>query len=295
MEEEDVLTRWIILLCNHNLSRFSMRKYAIVPMILLLLTGCSLIKDLNFNESRNPVNPGIPVAIGDPGRSTDDPGEANKNIEIFFSDPTNISGEKYDYGPERFMVQAIKSAVVSVDIAIYNFNLWDVRDALLEVFNRGVTVRVVIESENMENEVVQQLKQAGIQVIGDRRESLMHNKFIIVDRIDVWTGSMNFTVGSAYYDNNNLVHIHSPEVAGNYQTEFNEMFVLDMFGDNIMSLTPDPLVLIDDSLVEIYFSPDDDVAEHIIEIINQANESIVFMAYSFTSDVVSAAIIEKFN
>lgn len=272
-----------------------MRKYCIVSLILLLLMGCSVIQDGTSIDTKFPDKFGSSGIIEDLGISTTDSNELNKNIEIFFSDPINITGGSYDYGPEKFLVKAIKSALISVDIAIYNFNLWDLRDALLESYERGVNIRIVIESENISDEVVQQLREAGIQVIGDRRESLMHNKFVIVDRIDVWTGSMNFTVGSAYYDNNNLIHIHSPEVAENYLTEFDEMFILDMFGDNIMPLTPNPLVIIDDSEVEVYFSPDDNVADHIIELLNQARESIVFMAYSFTSDMISSAMIEKFQ
>ena len=40
----------------------------------------------------------------------------------------------------------------------------------------------------------QALLEAGIPVLGDRREGLMHNKFVIIDRQEVWTGSVNFTV-----------------------------------------------------------------------------------------------------
>jgi phosphatidylserine/phosphatidylglycerophosphate/cardiolipin synthase-like enzyme len=217
------------------------------------------------------------------------------DIEVFFSDPSNMTGSPYNYGLETKLVDAIGLARISIDVAIYSINLWDIRDALMEAKDRGVLVRLVTDSENFSDEVIQQLMDSGIKVIGDRRESLMHNKFVVIDRQDVWTGSMNFTVGSAYYDNNNLVHIHSNKIAMDYVTEFNEMFELDLFGDNIAALTPDPLAIVGNTLVEVYFSPDDGVADHIVSIINQGKESIIFLAYSFTSDTIGEVILDKFQ
>ncbi len=61
-------------------------------------------------------------------------------------------------------------------------------------------------------------------------EGLMHNKFVIIDQSVVWTGSMNFTVGGAYKDNNNLVRLQSEKVAEDYTSEFEEMFIHHLFG-----------------------------------------------------------------
>ena len=71
---------------------------------------------------------------------------------------------------------------------------------------------------------------AGIPVLGDRREGLMHDKFVVIDRSEVWLGSMNYTYSGTYEDNNQLIHIRSVEMAENYTTEFEEMFVDDKFG-----------------------------------------------------------------
>jgi len=214
-------------------------------------------------------------------------------IDVYFSDPgKRIEGE-YRNGPDKYLVQAIDEARISVDIAVYSINLWSIRDALLDAYHRGLQVRIVIESDNMSDDVPQELKAEGINIIGDRREGLMHNKFAIIDRQDVWTGSMNFTIGSFYYDNNNLVHIHSTDLAENYLTEFDEMFLRDMFGRDVINDTLHPQVMVGDTWFEVYFSPDDGVAERIVELVNNANESIYFMAYSFTSDDIGAAIVER--
>ncbi|HRQ22915.1 MAG TPA: phospholipase D-like domain-containing protein, partial [Anaerolineales bacterium] len=70
----------------------------------------------------------------------------------------------------------------------------------------------------------------------------------------------------------------------------NEMFVEDKFGDNIVPETPNPSVAIDGTEVETWFSPDDGVAARIVELVNEAQYSIYFMAFSFTSDPIGEAM-----
>ena len=122
-------------------------------------------------------------------------------------------------------------------------------------FNRGVVVRMVLESDNMDNEEIQQIQDAGISIIGDQHEGLMHNKFIVIDRSEVWTGSMNFTASGVYKDNSNLIRIRSKKVAEDYTNEFEKMFVDGLFGPDRSANTPNPKLTIDGTPVEIYFSP----------------------------------------
>jgi phosphatidylserine/phosphatidylglycerophosphate/cardiolipin synthase-like enzyme len=154
-------------------------------------------------------------------------------------------------------------------------------------------VRVVAESDNLDAAEIQQLKEAGIPVLGDRREGLMHNKFVIIDRQQVWTGSMNFTINGAYRNNNNLLGIHSSQLAQNYTAEFEEMFTDDRFGPGSPANTPNTLLWAEDTLLETYFSPDDGVATRLLDLVSSAQGSVHFMAYSFTSDDLAQALIER--
>ena len=101
---------------------------------------------------------------------------------------------------------------------------------------------------------------------------------------------MNFTYSGTYEDNNNLIHIRSVKMAENYTKEFEEMFVDDKFGEDVVPETPNPEVSIDGTRMEVFFSPDDGVANRIVEILNEAQESIYFMAFSFTTDEFGEAI-----
>ena len=124
---------------------------------------------------------------------------------------------------------AIDAARISVDVAAYSFSLYSIEQALIHAFNRGVQVRMVMESDNMDGAAVDALLKAGIPIVGDQREGLMHDKFVVIDRSEVWTGSMNFTFQGAYADNNNLLRVRSSKFANDYTVEFEEMFTLDFW------------------------------------------------------------------
>jgi phosphatidylserine/phosphatidylglycerophosphate/cardiolipin synthase-like enzyme len=130
-------------------------------------------------------------------------------------------------------------------------------------------------------------------VLGDRRESLMHNKFTVIDRQEVWTGSLNYTISDGYRNNNNLLRLRSVRLAESYTREFDEMFVEDAFGAGSPANTPNPLVQVDGARVEIYFSPDDGAAERLVELVQGAQDSVYFLAYSFTLDELADALIER--
>ena len=210
--------------------------------------------------------------------------------ELYFTNPSSPQAAQKTGGADGPLVAAIDGARLSVDVAIYSLSLDSVTYALIRAHDRGVLVRVVMESDNRDRSDPQRLVDAGIPVLGDRREGLMHDKFVVIDNAEVWMGSMNFTDSGAYEDNNNLLRIRSVKMAENYTTEFNEMFVDDKFGPDDVPATPNPRVTIDGTPIDVYFSPDDNVAANLLDLIYNAEESIYFMAYSFTSDPLAEAI-----
>ncbi len=210
--------------------------------------------------------------------------------EIYFTDPTSPYAAQRTGGPDLALAEAIDNARLSVDMAIYSLSLPSIRDALLRAHKRGVAVRLVMESDNRDSTAAQALLDAGIPLLGDRREGLMHNKFVVIDRAEVWTGSMNFTINGTYTDNNNLIRIRSVKIAQNFSQEFDEMFVQDKFGPDTVRATPNPVITVEGTRVETFFSPDDSPSARIDELLSQAQQSIYFLAYSFTSDPLGETI-----
>lgn len=214
-------------------------------------------------------------------------------FELYFTDPANPVSRQGTGGVDGPLVEAIDAARLSIDVAAYSISLNSVRYALIRAHERGVTVRIVMESTNMDRSDPQALIEAGIPIVGDNQDGLMHNKFVVIDRSEVWMGSMNFTDAGTYDDNNNLFRIRSTKMAENYSKEFEEMFVENKFGENAVAETPHSTLTIDDTQVDTYFSPDDGVLNTLVPLLNSAQESIYFLAYSFTSNQLGDIVREK--
>lgn len=205
-------------------------------------------------------------------------------FELYFTDPMSPISPQGTGGVDGPLVEAIDAARLSIDMAAYNITLNSIRNALIRAHQRGVTVRAVMESSNMDNSDPQRMIEAGIPIFGDNRQGLMHNKFIIIDRSEVWMGSMNFTDSGAYEDNNHMFRIRSTKMAENYIKEFEEMFDDDMFGPDAVTQTPHPTLTIEETRVDTFFSPDDRVLRSLVSLLAAAEESIYFLAFSFTSN-----------
>src|SRR4029079_17624673 len=105
--------------------------------------------------------------------------------------------------------------------------------------------------------------------------------------------SMNFTDAGTYDDNNNFMHINSTKIAEDYTKEFNEMFVDNKFGQEVVPETPYPTLSIDGTQLDVYFSPDDGVINALVPLLESAKQSIYFLAYSFTSNQLGDIVREK--
>lgn len=51
-------------------------------------------------------------------------------LQVYFTDPANPMAKKHVAGPDEALAAAIHLARLSVDMAVYSLNLWNIRDAL---------------------------------------------------------------------------------------------------------------------------------------------------------------------
>ncbi len=233
----------------------------------------------------------------------------NFPVDTTVAIPGNSAHGSSDF--KAHLIHRINEADYSIDLALYSFfGMQDVADALILAKNRGVKVRVVYDSRNIQNSM-QALLNAGI-LMSQRPSNLsgiMHNKFFIFDARDtitsndwLWTGSWNVTSTELNWKNN-VVEINDPTITHAYQTEFEEMWGSDndipdpanaKFGSQKTDNTPH-YFNIGGKDVQLYFSPSDGTTSKIINTINTADQSIYMGLYVFTRNDIEAAIHSRYN
>jgi len=219
--------------------------------------------------------------------------------QLYFTTPKFPDDPKDHHGSlDEKLSKFLATAQASIDMAIYQLDLPDVTQALLDAKNkRGVAVRIVTDVDVLEdpkeNPSFQELEKAGIPIVAGNRSAIMHDKFVVVDRERVWTGSWNFTTFDTYRYNNNGLIIPSKDLAKNYTTTFEKMFNDKQFGSRRKPGGITHKLTIAGVTAENYFAPEDNVEAAIIARLSQAEKSIYFMAFSFTDDEIGAAVRQR--
>jgi phosphatidylserine/phosphatidylglycerophosphate/cardiolipin synthase-like enzyme len=180
----------------------------------------------------------------------------------------------------------------------------DIQQVTVTVGNTGETGRLFVDAES---------KAAG-SYYGPGNQ--MHNKFAIVDDRWVFTGTWNFTVTGLYGSDENMqqgildgnqnqiVEINWPQLAGIYETEFNEMW-------GTGALNPDPVVSnfssrktdntthvidINGKKVEIYFSAGDNAVGKMADVIrNEAQFNTYFSIFAWSDQKIADELKNKWE
>jgi phosphatidylserine/phosphatidylglycerophosphate/cardiolipin synthase-like enzyme len=150
--------------------------------------------------------------------------------------PLSPGGDPLDVG--RRIAAFLGEAKRSLDLALYDVRLPGepgdvVAGALTEAHERGVTVRLVYNTDHPEDRFfppppstrpelldAMPFPTCGIPGIPD----LMHHKYVVRDGEAVWTGSTNWTIDSWTLQENVIVLAASPELAAEFQQNFDELW-----------------------------------------------------------------------
>lgn len=217
------------------------------------------------------------------------------SIAVYFTDPGDNA--QAHGNPAEKLAEYIDQATSTMEVCCFELDNKVIVAALERAVKRGVQVRIVTETDYLEESGITAMKQLNVPIIDDKRNgSLMHNKFIVFDRKRVWTGSMNFTENCAYKNNNHGVFIDNEQLAENYYTKFRWMFELHKFGGapSKTDKIPHPTItLADGTQVENYFATHDEPAQQVIRTLSKAKKSIHFLAFSFTHDGIGQAMLDK--
>ena len=240
----------------------------------------------------------------------------NENkISLFFVDPVKAKKAQNkilnDVGLS--LVALIDNAQTSIDIAAYGFDGQDdIINALRRAKKRGVRIRGVVDDYGATlykrtNSVVKEFgfkTDANVPMAQRQFEkeftrsknALMHNKFVIVDGKYLWTGSTNLTNYCMTLNSNNTVVIVSKDLARVYQNEFDQMHENNKFHTLKEVVENKNNLIINDSNISVYFSPQDKVLTNaIIPIIKEAREKIYVSMFYLTNYWITNALVEANN
>ena len=142
--------------------------------------------------------------------------------EIYFTTPEKCKLNKNN--PENGLINTINKSDTSFYAAFHSLSSQNITDSLIRAKKRGVDIKLVIEKKNAYRESIARLIHEGVQVVNGASKGLMHNKFAVIDKKILWTGSYNLTQQGACRNNDNSLLIRSSSIANISLDEFKEMF-----------------------------------------------------------------------
>ncbi|MEM3370869.1 MAG: phospholipase D-like domain-containing protein [Candidatus Woesearchaeota archaeon] len=174
----------------------------------------------------------------------------------------------------------ILSSAQSVECALYTVSP-EVITAIQQVPQHTILI---------DYKTYQRLSEKVTDIIPVYSEGIMHNKFCIINKSILITGSWNPTLADSFKNNNNMLIIHSQKISNNYEEKFKQLLLR-----NTQRYSPKikHKIILSNALVENYFCPEDNCSRILIEKINSATSTIYFMTFSFTEDSVGDALLKK--
>jgi phosphatidylserine/phosphatidylglycerophosphate/cardiolipin synthase-like enzyme len=121
-------------------------------------------------------------------------------------------------GSEKEIISLINSASSSVDVEVYTFTNRNIADALINASERGIQVRVILESRlvnpKYNQDTARYLSANGVQVrFASPKYALTHSKLMIIDGKKVLVGSINFSNNAVLKNREAAAVIYGPAVA----------------------------------------------------------------------------------
>jgi len=138
-------------------------------------------------------------------------------IVALFAPENDIEGE---------IVRSIDMARKSICFMAFSFTSDVIGEAVIRAHKRGVLVRGIFEKRGSGSRYSEfiKMKIEGIPVRTDVNPYNMHHKVFIFDSSTVITGSYNFSAGAGARNDENVLIIRNPDIAGRYLGEFRRLY-----------------------------------------------------------------------
>jgi len=128
-------------------------------------------------------------------------------------------------GCTEAITNALQAAKRTVLVQAYSFTSPPIEAALAAAAKRGVKVQLILDRSNRtqkSSELTEVAEIPSLSVWIDAKHEIAHNKVMILDAEIVITGSFNFTHNAEERNAENLLIIHSKELAASYTANWQE-------------------------------------------------------------------------
>ncbi|MEN6567799.1 MAG: phospholipase D family protein, partial [Veillonellales bacterium] len=191
-----------------------MTKYAATTFVILIallvgfVAGCTTKNPLISAENKN--TPRAAVVMPDNIKGVHNIQFAG-TIDVAFSPGGGITG---------MVTNEIANAKKSIQVQAYSFTSTEIIQALISAKKRGVDVRIIIDKSNVtgddkdnpkeqkEKKLLASIVDSGILMKVDSDFQIAHSKVMIIDGLDVITGSFNFTYSAEHNNAENCLILH---------------------------------------------------------------------------------------
>jgi competence ComEA-like helix-hairpin-helix protein len=139
---------------------------------------------------------------------------------------TEIYFSLYD-DPESAIVKSIDNAEDTINIAMYYFTEREIAQAVIRAKERGVDIKIYLDKSqiNHQQSKSRYLINNGIENIRiSSNNYIMHNKFAVIDKKNVITGSYNWTAYAGEKNDENLLITDNEQIVKRYQDYFNTLW-----------------------------------------------------------------------
>lgn len=117
--------------------------------------------------------------------------------------------ESYFSGIRSLILEDIRKAEKCIDIAVAWFTDLQIYQALLEKMSKKVRIRLIVINDDVNNRIggldFQKFINSGGEFYFGDQESPMHNKFCIIDKMVLITGSYNYTYWADSKNEENVI------------------------------------------------------------------------------------------
>jgi len=215
-------------------------------------------------------------------------------VDAYFNAPGSNEINGYENSADDVLVQMIYQAEATIDFSVMGFSNPQIVEALVAAHHRGVRLRFVGDARHAWGNVYgyAEMDALNIPIQHGNQNSIMHNKFFIIDDHTVFVGTGNITPTGFGRNDNNWVAIDSPAVAAEFQAEFDQLFA-GRFGYAKEAIENGNTYQVDDARVQVYFSPQEDTMGRLLQAMENADENIEFFIFAFTKDQVGSLLITK--